>query len=221
MSVYTHHQGKPVGTQVFGDRYVRGCTGKQAAFINRLLEERVHTLPYKRAEDINIRHASRVIEHLLAQPKNAAAPARPATTAQVAFVLSLAPARQGGAELLSKHDMAALAFDDASLLITTLKALPLRTTTIEVGAYRHDGVVWSVRSNLDNDRLYAVRWLGNGWSARDYKVVLDMTQAERLTLSEAKEFGVLTGCCCHCGRTLTDQKSVTAGIGPVCAQRYQ
>ena len=33
-------------------------------------------------------------------------------------------------------------------------------------------------------------------------------------------FGKLTGSCCICGRTLTNEESVIRGIGPICAQRF-
>lgn len=42
-------------------------------------------------------------------------------------------------------------------------------------------------------------------------------QAERMTLEEAKTFGALYGFCVRCGKTLTDEGSIAAGIGPVCA----
>lgn len=40
---------------------------------------------------------------------------------------------------------------------------------------------------------------------------------EKMTLEEAKKFGALYGVCCQCGRTLTKQESIDAGIGPICA----
>jgi hypothetical protein len=43
---------------------------------------------------------------------------------------------------------------------------------------------------------------------------------DKMTLEEAKEFGVLYGTCCVCGRTLTDEKSIAAGIGPICAKKF-
>lgn len=33
-------------------------------------------------------------------------------------------------------------------------------------------------------------------------------------------FGKLTGCCCICGRMLTNEVSVERGIGPICAEKY-
>jgi hypothetical protein len=42
----------------------------------------------------------------------------------------------------------------------------------------------------------------------------------KMTLEEAAKFGALYGFCCNCGRILTDEKSIEAGIGPVCAQKF-
>lgn len=38
--------------------------------------------------------------------------------------------------------------------------------------------------------------------------------------AQAAEFGKMFGACFVCGRTLTDPKSVEAGIGPVCAGKF-
>ena len=42
---------------------------------------------------------------------------------------------------------------------------------------------------------------------------------DRMTVEQAAEFGKLYGFCIVCGRTLTDEGSIAAGIGPVCAGR--
>jgi hypothetical protein len=36
----------------------------------------------------------------------------------------------------------------------------------------------------------------------------------------AKAFGKAWSCCCVCGRTLTNDGSIEAGIGPICAERF-
>lgn len=41
-----------------------------------------------------------------------------------------------------------------------------------------------------------------------------------LSLERAKELGHLYGRCIRCGRTLTDEASIAAGIGPVCAGKF-
>jgi hypothetical protein len=45
-------------------------------------------------------------------------------------------------------------------------------------------------------------------------------EARALTLEEAQKFGKIYGFCGRCGRTLTDDDSIAAGIGPVCAGRW-
>src|SRR6185312_17281816 len=40
---------------------------------------------------------------------------------------------------------------------------------------------------------------------------------DRLTAEKAAEYGALYGTCIVCGRTLTRESSIEAGIGPICA----
>lgn len=42
----------------------------------------------------------------------------------------------------------------------------------------------------------------------------------KMTLQEAVQFGRLYGFCCRCGTILTDENSIEAGIGPVCAGKF-
>lgn len=48
------------------------------------------------------------------------------------------------------------------------------------------------------------------------KVLQDV---EARGIEAVKEIGLLTGVCCVCGRTLTDERSIANGIGPVCEGR--
>jgi hypothetical protein len=43
---------------------------------------------------------------------------------------------------------------------------------------------------------------------------------DRMTLEEAKAFGAIYGVCCCCGATLTNEDSIDAGIGPICARKF-
>lgn len=43
---------------------------------------------------------------------------------------------------------------------------------------------------------------------------------DRITLEEAQALGAAYGTCMWCGRTLSDPKSVEAGIGPACAKKF-
>jgi hypothetical protein len=42
----------------------------------------------------------------------------------------------------------------------------------------------------------------------------------RMTLEDAKAYGRQTGSCCQCGRELTNESSIAAGIGPICAGKF-
>ena len=47
-----------------------------------------------------------------------------------------------------------------------------------------------------------------------------LTELARDPEAKAKAYGQYVGSCCFCSRELTDQRSITAGYGPVCADRY-
>lgn len=51
-------------------------------------------------------------------------------------------------------------------------------------------------------------------------IVRRLSLETRLSLDEAKEFGAVYGVCCVCSRTLTNEESIAAGIGPVCAGKF-
>jgi hypothetical protein len=71
--------------------------------------------------------------------------------------------------------------------------------------------------------LYAKRLtVGEHGASWDYAPgVMPMIRLDGhpLTKDEAAEFGKLYGVCCICGRTLTNEESIEAGIGPICAGR--
>lgn len=46
-----------------------------------------------------------------------------------------------------------------------------------------------------------------------------LKEEHKMTLEQAKEYGALYGTCCVCGRTLTNEESIAAGIGPICAEK--
>jgi hypothetical protein len=51
-------------------------------------------------------------------------------------------------------------------------------------------------------------------------IIRTLTLGDKMTIEEAKEFGALYGTCCVCARTLTNETSIEAGIGPVCAGKF-
>ncbi len=62
-------------------------------------------------------------------------------------------------------------------------------------------------------QFYAVRECGSEREAQVIEVASDPSKA-------AKAYGLRTGECSCCGRTLTNGVSIELGIGPICAEKY-
>lgn len=121
----------------------------------------------------------------------------------------------------------------ASALITALKGCerakgvaPVEDAApaeIEDGFYRLDGKVYKVqRAVHGSGHQYAKEmddetgrfYLATGMIGHVRK------HGVRMTAEEAGKLGQLYGHCIACGRTLTDEGSIEAGIGPVCAKVF-
>lgn len=86
------------------------------------------------------------------------------------------------------------------------------------GWYFKDGKVYKIQQSLSSGHLYAKVLNGSHW---DYAagVVKNLYEDQRLTAAEAAEYGKLYGVCCVCGRVLTNEQSISEGIGPICSGR--
>jgi hypothetical protein len=93
-----------------------------------------------------------------------------------------------------------------------------------LGIYRQDDKIYCVRKARQSERVYAYQLiLINGREPRwEYVAgkVYDLKVEDMISLEVAQEYGRKTGICCICGRFLTDEESVTKGIGPVCERKY-
>lgn len=67
--------------------------------------------------------------------------------------------------------------------------------------------------------LFDARLKNAGIDAAEIVALLDDIEAD--PLAAAMKFGKLSGRCCSCGRDLTDPVSIEAGIGPVCATKFE
>jgi hypothetical protein len=140
-----------------------------------------------------------------------------ASDKQVAFINSLLGERVFSGEV----DFANLTSKMASDLIGQLLNAPKQASSIlSVGMYRTaDGEIYRVQESRETGRLYAKHLdLINGFEYAP-GALRTITAGDRMTLEQARAFGVETGFCCVCGIFLTDPKSVANGIGPVCAKR--
>jgi hypothetical protein len=110
-------------------------------------------------------------------------------------------------------------------------AQPLAERVTEPGMYRGpDGDPVKVQKSRGSDRLYAKRLVrigGERLTETDAVVRFEfqyeqglsyhLRASDRMTLEEAKAFGIRYGVCCVCGAFLKDATSVANGIGPICA----
>lgn len=159
----------------------------------------------------------------------------PATAKQLAFLQRIAAERHYALPVA----VAELSIPEASQLIDRILAIP-RTApvhatrpTLEPGMYLlPDGRVFKVQKAKDSDRIYAKRLQpigGRRLTETDDVVrfefvyergaIAQLQPEHRMSLAEAKAFGIRYGVCCWCGARLSDAKSVANGIGPICATR--
>lgn len=100
-------------------------------------------------------------------------------------------------------------------------AHPDRDFITRDGMYGIDGNVVKVqRAVHGSGNLYA-RLLNPDTGKFTYQkgLIFRLRDSMRMSLDEAKAFGALYGRCCVCGALLTNEDSINAGIGPVCAGR--
>lgn len=185
------------------------------------------------AGQVSKRLASDALDILTTLPElqGASAPApRMATEKQVALITRLLTERElGGVEY---GDPAALTAAQASKAIDFLLAAPKRAVVakapaaeLEAGMYRVDEKIYKVqRAVHGSGNMYAklLTLHGEGEKATfEYEpgAIRKIRPEHRMTLEQAKQFGAIYGVCCNCGATLTDERSIEAGIGPVCAGR--
>lgn len=157
----------------------------------------------------------------------------PASERQVSYMQSLMGKREWQATLPPRADIDARIIDGtldsrtASQIIDALKSAPYAATksvgALSAGMYRTaDGTIYRIHESRESGNLYAKRMV---WDMLledkprfeyDRGAVYSLTSADRMSVEDARAWGVLTGVCCVCGAFLTDPKSVERGIGPVC-----
>ncbi len=93
-----------------------------------------------------------------------------------------------------------------------------RPETVGEGFYKLGDTIFKVQKNLAGTRLYA-KSLDPNDGRWEYApgILSGLSPKDQLTKEEAAQFGHLYGRCCICGRTLTNEDSIDAGIGPICA----
>lgn len=143
-----------------------------------------------------------------------------ATDKQVDFILKLASERNVH---YSEGYLRCIDKVRASEIISTLLAQPKATAlakkpvALVEGIYYKEGVVYKVQIS-EAGRAYA-KVLRDAGFVYDPTAVKNLSPEDKITIEQAKAYGIKYGVCCVCGRTLTDSTSVAEGIGPVCGKR--
>lgn len=141
---------------------------------------------------------------------------------QAAFITRLLSEKTVSDEVRSKiGDPARLEVKSATKVIDWLLKQPTQTRADAVtaeGMYLNGTAIYRVKRSKTSGNLYAQRLLGNQY-VYEAGSIRTLTASMRMTLEQAKAYGQQTGTCCVCAATLTDPKSIAAGIGPVCANR--
>ena len=132
---------------------------------------------------------------------------------QLAFAGRLANER--GVALAT--DFSTWSMNQASEEIARLLAMP-KVGALPEGIYLIDGIVYKVQVS-GAGRSYAKVLREKGGFEYDNTAIKNLSIGDKITLEQAKAYGVQFGICVVCGATLTDAKSVAAGIGPVCGKR--
>lgn len=160
----------------------------------------------------------------------------PASERQVSYLLSLIEGREWPESLpITRDDASQRIYEGtmdrrtASSLIDALRVAPKIATKVvgdlSEGMYRTgDGTMYRVQRSRESGRLYAKRmdWdltTGKPHFEYDKGAIYALTSADRMSVEDARAWGVETGICCVCGAFLTDAKSVERGIGPICEGR--
>jgi hypothetical protein len=147
---------------------------------------------------------------------------KPVSEKQVAFLSTLLSERVNEFAV----DFATLTSVEASRLIETLLGSPRKSggsverVTAE-GMYRNaKGDIYKVQASRETGNLYAKRLdVLDGAFVYEQGALRNIVPSDRMTLEDAKAFGVQYGFCCVCARLLTNGVSVAEGIGPICGGR--
>lgn len=148
-----------------------------------------------------------------------------ATDKQVGFYVRLCGER--GIDI-SGTDFAKISKREISGMIDDVLHLPKTPAAkieLEDGMYRLGDVIYKVQHAVHGSgRQYAkelVQYGDDSWGFEFAKgIVYKLRPEHKMSLEDAKEFGALYGTCCVCGRTLTNEASIEAGIGPICASKF-
>jgi hypothetical protein len=225
MTTLTKHKraGSKAGNQ-YGTFKVRTASTRQVSFIEKLLQQKKHSIDVSQYDftALNVQHATELIDVLIKCEDKVE---RLASDRQIEYLTYLGHNKIGGDVVLELLKQRTPTAKEVSILIDNLRnSENSKTITItETGAYRYNGIVYSIRKGRQSGNWQVFSLNNNAWEydRKAYKYLYEIKDTDRLTLNEAIEASGQTGSCVHCGITLTALKSVTGGMGSTCAKKYK
>lgn len=104
---------------------------------------------------------------------------------------------------------------------TTIDPRTSTSATIAVGFYKSGSRVFKAVRSPTTGNMYTKELLATGWEYLTGGInYLKNHTYSKLTLDEAKDLGKIYGFCVACGRTLTDEVSISRGVGPICESKF-
>lgn len=179
--------------------------------------------------------ASFAIDQLMGLPDRKDLPVARATDKQVSLIKRLVGERDLGGQAIEDlvtGRLEDLAPKQASAVIDRLFQMPKKVATAKAPEFVHASGIYQVGTeifkvywNQGKTHMLAKRLVvtGPGEATFEYAGAAGRfvpAEVAPMTLEQAKAFGAIYGVCCNCGATLTDETSIEAGIGPVCAKRF-
>lgn len=148
----------------------------------------------------------------------------PASDAQLGLLRKLFVEKfdaEKAAECAAWLDTHKLSKATASHKITTLLAMPTvnRPAELDEGMYKVGDDIFKVYFTQAG-HIATKQLTEDGFEYTGRKPLARIKPEHRMTLDQAKEYGKVTGTCCNCGRLLTNEDSIEAGIGPICAGKF-
>ena len=148
----------------------------------------------------------------------------PASDAQLGLLRKLFVEKfdaEKAAECAAWLDTHRLSKATASHKITTLLAMPTvnRPAELDEGMYKVGDDIFKVYFTQAG-HIATKQLTEDGFEYTGRKPLAKIKPEHRMTLDLAKEYGKVTGTCCNCGRLLTNEDSIEAGIGPICAGKF-
>lgn len=241
--------GGKAGNQ-YGTFQVKFASVAQTSYISALLTRKdlsglgtraaelvARAMPHIEAGKINKRHASDVLDVLIPLADLVTTAPRETTRRSNRYggkCLRCGVYVAAEAGYLTKDDAGKWASEHAGECPTvapTAAAVPAYEWSVEdSGIYRDptSDSIFKVYRNRAGTRMLAKRLEvsvsddGDVSGSFEYAGMASrfVQPAWRMSLDEAKTYGTIYGVCVNCGATLTDETSIAAGIGPVCAKRF-